>query len=141
MPNTEPKVSLKVAVGVVVRGAQVCLSRRRAEQHLAGLWEFPGGKLESGETSQQALRRELFEELGILVNVSEPLQTVGHDYASRRVELQCWLVTDFSGEPAGKEGQEVAWVPIDDCGEYPMPPPNRAILDSLRRRLAIGKAE
>jgi len=141
MPNTEPKVSLKVAVGVVVRGTQVCLSRRRAEQHLAGLWEFPGGKLESGETSQDALRRELSEELGILVNVSEPLQTVGHDYASRRVELQCWLVTDFSGEPAGKEGQEVAWVDIDDCGKYPMPPPNQAILDSLRRRLAIGKAE
>lgn len=141
MPNTEPKVSLKVAVGVVVRGTQVCLSRRRAEQHLAGLWEFPGGKLESGETSQDALRRELSEELGIVVNVSEPLQTVGHDYASRRVELQCWLVTDFSGEPAGKEGQEVAWVDIDDCGKYPMPPPNQAILDSLRRRLAIGKAE
>jgi ADP-ribose pyrophosphatase len=73
MPNTEPKVSLKVAVGVVVRGTQVCLSRRRAEQHLAGLWEFPGGKIESGETSQEALHRELFEELGILVNASELL--------------------------------------------------------------------
>lgn len=141
MPNTEPKVSLKVAVGVVVRGTQVCLSRRRAEQHLAGLWEFPGGKIESGETSQEALHRELFEELGILVNASESLQTVGHDYASRRVELQCWFVTDFSGEPVGKEGQEVTWVAIDECGEYPMPPPNRAILDSLRRRLASGQVK
>jgi 8-oxo-dGTP diphosphatase len=136
MSTTEAKPLLHVAVGVILKNGQLLISLRQGEQHLAGLWEFPGGKVESGEHVFEALARELHEELGLDVIEAEPLVEIRHDYEVRSVLLDCWLVTDFEGEAQGKEGQQFAWVLVDQCGGYPMPAPNVAILEALATRLA-----
>lgn len=135
MANIESKPLLHVAVGVILRDGRLLISLRQGEQHLAGLWEFPGGKVEPGEHVFEALARELHEELGLDVIEAEPLVEIRHDYDVRSVLLDCWLVTDFEGEGQGKEGQQIAWVAVDQCSEYPMPTPNVAILEALAARL------
>jgi 8-oxo-dGTP diphosphatase len=136
MSTTEAKPLLHVAVGVILKDSQLLISLRQGEQHLAGLWEFPGGKVEPGEHVFDALARELYEELDLDVIEAEPLVEIRHDYEVRSVLLDCWLVTDFEGEGQGKEGQQITWVAVDQCGEYPMPAPNVAILEALAKRLA-----
>ena len=132
MPNTEPKPTLQVAVGVILREGELFIAKRQGDQHLAGLWEFPGGKVEAGETVLDALKRELHEELGIDVISAAPLIEQRHEYDIRTVVLDCWLVTEFSGEAHGKEGQPTRWVKIGECATtYPMPEPNVHILKAL----------
>ena len=132
MPNTEPKPTLHVAVGVILREGDLFIAKRQGDQHLAGLWEFPGGKVEAGETVFDALKRELHEELGIDVISAAPLIEQRHEYDIRTVVLDCWLVTEFSGEAHGKEGQPTTWAKIDECATtYPMPEANVHILKAL----------
>jgi 8-oxo-dGTP diphosphatase len=132
MPNTEPKPTLHVAVGVILRDGELFIAKRQGDQHLAGLWEFPGGKVEAGETVLKALKRELHEELGIEVLTATPLVEQRHEYDIRTVVLDCWLVTEFSGEAHGKEGQLTTWAKIEECAStYPMPEPNVHILKAL----------
>jgi 8-oxo-dGTP diphosphatase len=138
MPNTEPKPTLHVAVGVILRNGELFIAKRQGDQHLAGLWEFPGGKVEANETVLDALKRELHEELGINVINAEPLIEQRHEYDIRTVVLDCWLVTQFSGEAHGKEGQPTTWARIDECAStYPMPEPNVHILNALVETLAL----
>ena len=137
MPNTELKPTLHVAVGVILRDGELFIAKRQGDQHLAGLWEFPGGKVEANETVLDALKRELHEELGINVINAEPLIEQRHEYDIRTVVLDCWLVTEFSGEAHGKEGQPTTWARIDECASiYPMPDPNVHILNALVETLA-----
>lgn len=132
MPNTEPKPTLHVAVGVILRDGELFIAKRQGDQHLAGLWEFPGGKVESGETVLDALKRELHEELGIDVLHATPLIEQRHEYDIRTVVLDCWVVTDFRGQAHGKEGQPTTWAKVEDCSTiYPMPEPNVHILNAL----------
>jgi 8-oxo-dGTP diphosphatase len=77
---------------------------------MAGRWEFPGGKIAAGETEEQALVRELKEELGIRVTASHPLMRLAHDYDDRKVDLSMWIVDSFTGEPEGLDGQRLKWV-------------------------------
>jgi 8-oxo-dGTP diphosphatase len=114
----------------VIRGddGKILITRRAATQHQGGLWEFPGGKVESGETPQAALARELFEELGIQVSACRPLIKVNHDYNDKQVLLDVWEVSSFSGEPHGAEGQPLAWVTARELGQYDFPAANRAIV-------------
>jgi 8-oxo-dGTP diphosphatase len=125
-------MTVHVAVGVI-RGAdgRILLSRRRDEAHQGGLWEFPGGKVESGETVQDALARELGEELGILVRRSEPLIEVRHDYGDKQVLLDVWWVTAFSGTPTGREGQPLSWVAPAALSEQAFPAANLPIVQAL----------
>ena len=140
MPNTELKPTLHVAVGVILRGGELFIAKRQSDQHLAGLWEFPGGKVESGETVLDALKRELHEELGITVLKADPLIEQRHEYDIRTVVLDCWLVTDFSGQAHGKEGQPTTWAKIEECASaFPMPEPNVHILNALVDYLAQAK--
>ena len=122
-----------VAAGVL-RDAQgrVLLARRPPQAHQGGLWEFPGGKVEKGETVVQALGRELAEELGIEVVECRPLIRVAHDYGDRRVVLDTWLVTRWRGRPQGREGQPLAWVAPDELAARPMPAADRPIVTALR---------
>lgn len=137
MPSTEPKPTLHVAVGVILRDGELFIAKRQGDQHLAGLWEFPGGKVEAGETVLAALKRELHEELGIDVISAKPLIEQRHEYDIRTVVLDCWLVTEFSGEAHGKEGQPTTWAKIEECAStYPMPEPNVHILKALVETLA-----
>jgi 8-oxo-dGTP diphosphatase len=132
MPNTAAEGQTHVVVGVVQRGDEVLLTRRMETQHQGGKWEFPGGKLEDGEDSRDALHRELLEELGIEVREARPLIRIPFDYGDRWVLLDVWTVNSFAGEPHGMEGQPSRWVPVDRLGDYEFPPANYGIVTSLQ---------
>jgi len=135
MSNT----SIHVAVGVIFdnqQADQILIAKRPQHLHQGGLWEFPGGKVAAGETVDQALKRELFEELGITVTQSQPLMQVEHNYSDKQVFLDIWTVTQYSGEARGLEGQECRWVAMQQllCAEskYQFPEANKAILEKLK---------
>ncbi|MDT8406321.1 MAG: Nudix family hydrolase [Methylococcales bacterium] len=131
MPTTEAK-RIDVAVGVVFDAhGRVLLAQRQHGQHLAGLWEFPGGKQEPGETLAQTLSRELAEELGITVTHAAPWKDIEHDYPECSVRLHFWQVTAFDGEAAGLLGQTLAWVLPRQLLGYPLPSPSRPIAHAL----------
>ena len=132
MPTTAAETLLHVAVGAVVHDSDVLISKRLQHLHQGGLWEFPGGKVEPGESVYQALCRELYEELGILVEAAEPLIEVEHDYPDRRVLLDVWRVTGFAGQPEGRQGQDFRWVPLCELHDYQFPAANAPILGALR---------
>jgi len=123
-----------VAVGVIRNSSgEVLLARRPDHVHQGGLWEFPGGKVEAGESLQQALARELKEELGIEIDNFRPLIQVRHEYADKNVLLDVCEVREFRGEPRGNEGQPLRWVAVNALGEpyYPLPAANAPILKAL----------
>lgn len=123
---------LHVAVGVVLdQSRRVLISRRAPGSHQGDLWEFPGGKLEPGESLRHALARELREELGIEIGRSSPLLQVRHDYGDRRVLLDVHVVWDFAGEARGLEGQPLAWVAPGSLGHYPFPEGNVPIIGAI----------
>ena len=122
-----------VAVGVLRNEAgEILISYRHPDLHQGGLWEFPGGKVESGETVQQALARELHEELGISIGPCEALIEVVHDYSDKAVLLDVWLIQSFEGEPRGREGQALAWCPPDRLEDYDFPAANDPIAAACR---------
>jgi 8-oxo-dGTP diphosphatase len=101
-----------VAGALFDRDRRVLIAQRPAGKHMAGRWEFPGGKVAAGETDSQALARELSEELGVTVSSCRPFMQLSHSYADRTVELSMWLVEAFSGEPRGLDGQALKWVRV-----------------------------
>jgi len=132
-------MAVLVAVGVLC-GAEgrVLIARRHSDSHQGGLWEFPGGKVEAGESVEGALARELREELGVTVTASRPLLTVEHDYGDKAVCLDVHLVTEFLGTPESLEGQPLTWVLPDALDHFPFPAANTpivaAVQDYARRR-------
>jgi 8-oxo-dGTP diphosphatase len=128
--------TVHVAVGVILDGQRRILIALRPEQiHQGGLWEFPGGKVEADETVQQALVRELSEELGIEATHFRSLLDIRHDYGDKVVLLDVWWVDQFCGEPEGREGQPIRWVLPEDLSNYPFPEANRAIVDAVQAAL------
>jgi len=121
--------TLHVAVGVIKnKQGQILISLRKPTLHQGGLWEFPGGKLESGETAQQALSRELKEELAITVLTTTPLISIKHTYPDLTVQLHVYLVEQFSGEAKGNEGQAIKWVTANELKNYEFPAANQTII-------------
>jgi 8-oxo-dGTP diphosphatase len=128
-----------VAVGVVLNSHNEVLIALRAKQaHQGGLWEFPGGKVEADETIQQALVRELKEELNIIADCFKPLVVIEHDYGDKTVRLDVWLVTRFDGVPVGCEGQQVTWSTIDELTRYEFPAANKKIIEKIFSLRAAG---
>ncbi|MEF3077251.1 Nudix family hydrolase [Methylobacter sp. Wu1] len=124
---------LQVAVGVVKNTAgQILISLRDRSLHQGGLWEFPGGKIEPFETAEQALSRELKEELDINVEVASPLITIEHQYPDLAVQLHVFLVEQFSGRARGCEGQLFKWVGPDELDQHEFPAANRPIVTAAR---------
>lgn len=139
MPNTAPEKSrVHVAVGVISDGAdRILVSLRPQHVHQGGLWEFPGGKVEAGETVERALHRELLEELAIEVRACQPLLTIQHDYPDKSVLLDVWWISAFDGEPHGREGQPWQWVDAAQLGTLKFPEANQPILAAIERFLAV----
>lgn len=126
-----------MAVGVILKQQQVLLALRSSKQHQGGKWEFPGGKVEQGETVAAALARELTEELAITVSKAEPFMLLQHSYPERQVTLDIWLVTDFSGTPEGLEGQPLQWVNISDLATITFPDANQPIVTKLQQDIGL----
>ena len=131
MKDQSKQTFVRVAVGVIVRDGRVCISLRPNHLHKGGCWEFPGGKIDAGETVETALARELGEELGIEVVSTSALIEVDWAYPEKNVRLEVLQVNKFIGEPRGLENQEVLWVPIGDLTEYQFPEANLAIVEAL----------
>lgn len=110
----------------------VLLSQRGADKLYAGQWEFPGGKVEDGETVQDALHRELHEELGIDATAAQPLIRVRHEYPELSVCLDVWEVLDWRGTAHGREGQSLAWVPADEIDDWPVLAADAPIIRALQ---------
>ncbi|KRS21347.1 7,8-dihydro-8-oxoguanine-triphosphatase [Alishewanella sp. WH16-1] len=132
------KPLLHVAVGVILRQQQVLLAKRAAGKHQANRWEFPGGKLEQGETVAAALKRELAEEIGITVLEAEPFMQLQHEYPERCVLLDIYLVTDFSGEPHGAEGQPLYWAELSELDQLSLPDANQPIVEQLQAAFLVS---
>ena len=137
--------TVHVAAAVIRdREGRVLLSRRHDHLHQGGLWEFPGGKLEPGETVEVALRREIREELDLTLLTYRPLIQVRHHYPDKSVLLDVHLVTAFEGEARGMEGQPLVWAAPQELAEYPMPAADRPIVMALNlpdRYLVTGAAD
>lgn len=133
MPSIDLDTAQHVVAGVIrnVNG-EVLLSRRQPGRHQAGKWEFPGGKVEPGETSVAALQRELREELGITTGALAPRIEVPYRYPDLTVLLEVYDVIDYLGEARGMEGQEIAWVTLADLERLEYPAANLPVVTSLR---------
>ena len=121
-----------IGVGVVINAAgEVLIDQRLEEGLLGGMWEFPGGKQEQGETIETCIARELKEELGIAVTVGAELITVDHAYSHKKLRFVVHLCTWISGEPQPLASQQVRWVRPDDLGNYAFPAANARIIEAL----------
>jgi mutator protein MutT len=121
-----------VAATVIDASGRVLIAQRPAGKHMAGGWEFPGGKLESGEERVAGLARELREELGITIDTPRPLIRVRHAYPSREVLLDIWVVKRYSGEPRGLDGQALRWCTQDELATADLLPADKPIVTALR---------
>ena len=122
-----------VVAGVVKDSAgRILVAQRPAGKHLAGYWEFPGGKSDSGEAPFDALRRELAEEIGIEVHSAEPLIAVPWSYPEKRIVLDAWLVSAYTGVAHAREDQPLRWVDIDELAHLAMPAADAPIIRALQ---------
>ncbi|WP_298283987.1 8-oxo-dGTP diphosphatase MutT [Acidocella sp.] len=134
-PETAPaRTLLVVAVALIDAAGRILLARRPEGKKMAGLWEFPGGKLEPGETPEAALARELAEELGIAADPRDfaPFVFASHAYEGFHLLMPLYVCKRWQGEPRPAEGQKLAWVAPDALVEYPMPPADRPLIPMLR---------
>lgn len=128
--------TVNVAVGVIKKNNAIFICKRADEQHQGGLWEFPGGKVEAGESVFAALKRELSEEVGITIHSSSQLMVIEHDYGDKCVKLDIHVVSNFSGEAHGAEGQPSEWVAINELSNYEFPAANAEIIEKIHARYA-----
>lgn len=133
MPGDRPKPVHVVAAVLRDARGRILLARRTAGRDLAGAWEFPGGKVEPGESPREALDRELHEELGIRVLDAVPLVAVPQAYPEKRILLDVYTVDSYEGTPRGRERQALAWSPLEKLHGYPMPPADRPVVSVLTR--------
>ena len=122
-----------VVVGVIInKNNQVLIAKRASHQHQGDKWEFPGGKVENDETPQEALKRELKEELGIdIQSANSLLINVDHKYTDKTVRLEVYEVKNWQGKPEGREGQPLRWVEKSALNQYDFPEANAQILSTL----------
>lgn len=136
MPITEanPKMLLVVAAALIDVDGRVLLSQRPEGKNMAGLWEFPGGKIESGETPEAALIRELNEELGIDTQESclAPLTFASHAYDDVHLLLMLYVCRRWQGTPTPREENPITWVRPPRLGDYPMPPADKPLVAMLQ---------
>ena len=133
MERTNKKPHLNVAAGVIWRRGKILIAKRPQGYPLEGLWEFPGGKQEKGETLKDCLEREIAEELGIKIDIEGALMTVYHEYDSRSVSLHVYNCSHVGGEARALEGQEIRWVYPDELETFTFPPPDIKVIEFISR--------
>src|SRR5262245_44339636 len=126
-----PARNLIVVAAVIVREGRVLLTQRAEGSHLALHWEFPGGKVEEGESPPEALRREILEELGVESTIDAPFAFNWHDYGERRVLLLTYSTTLGSGEPRPLGCRDLGWFGRDEVASLKLPPADGPILERL----------
>lgn len=131
---SEKRLVLVSAVALLDGAGRVLLAERPAGKSLAGLWEFPGGKVEQGESPEAALSRELREELGIETAEADfaPLAFASHGYEAFHLLMPLYACRVWQGTPTGREGQRLSWAGVDDLDTFPMPPADIPLLPALR---------
>ncbi|MYL02298.1 MAG: 8-oxo-dGTP diphosphatase MutT [Gammaproteobacteria bacterium] len=133
---------ITVAAGVIRReDGRVLVARRPRGKHMAGAWEFPGGKVRQGETPRRTLDRELHEELGISVRRSTELMNYEQEYPDRLIELHFFAVEDYDGSPGGREGQELCWEFPENLGGMGFLPADRPLVELLIQQTASLKGK
>ena len=128
------RITLVVACALVDEDNRVLIAKRPGDKHMGGLWEFPGGKVEENETPEEAIIRELAEELGIDVTQSclAPLTFASHDYDKFHLLMPLYICRQWNGEVEAKEGQELTWVRANRLSGYEMPPADEPLKATLR---------
>jgi len=134
MPDAGKPIVLVAAAAMVDVDGRVLIAKRPQGKQLAGLWEFPGGKVEAGETPEECLIRELEEELGVKVThpCLAPFVFTSHSYDSFHLLMPLYLVRRWQGLPVAREHEAIAWVRPDKLSEYPMPPADEPLVAWLR---------
>jgi len=123
---------IDVAAALVFRGGKLLITQRPTGSHLAGLWEFPGGKREENESFQQCVVRELIEELGIEVAVGHEVETVVHTYPEKTVQLKFFRCLWLKNEPQTLACPAFRWIRRDELTQYEFPPADKTLLERLR---------
>jgi len=125
--------AVHVAVAVIENdNGQFLIAKRPENLHQGGLWEFPGGKVETNESVFQALKRELLEEVNLSISRAVPLIRIPFSYVDKTVLLDVWRVKEFSGNAFGKEGQQISWIEKSDFSSYSFPLANKAIINAIQ---------
>ncbi|MES5098011.1 8-oxo-dGTP diphosphatase MutT [Agrobacterium sp. BA1120] len=134
MAETGRKILLVAACALIDQDGRILLAQRPEGKSLAGLWEFPGGKVESGETPEETLIRELEEELGIKTKVAclAPLTFASHTYETFHLLMPLYVCRRYEGIPRGAEGQPIKWVKPQALRDYPMPPADEPLIPYLQ---------
>ena len=123
---------LQISVGIIRNTAgEIYITQRAADAHMAHKWEFPGGKIEAGETPQDAVIRELQEEVGISATSLHQFDKLEYHFPDRHITLWFWLVDGWEGEPWGKEGQPGRWVAQQELVAEEFPPANAPVIEKL----------
>lgn len=127
----------EVSAGLIFRAGQLLITQRHADAHLGGLWEFPGGKREPGESFEQCLGRELWEELGVEVGVGKLFESVTHAYPEKTVALKFFLCRLERGEPQPLGCAAVKWITRAELAAHDFPAADATLLDKLRATPAL----
>lgn len=130
----------KVVVGIVINenDKSLLIAKRQHGKELAGFWEFPGGKVEKEEQPLEALKRELYEEIGIMLTEAMLFTTKQHQYNDKVIDLAFFIVSAFEGTPYAKEGQALKEVGFDELHDFPMLEANKEIIDLLCQRYKVS---
>lgn len=123
---------IEVSAGLIFRHGLLLITRRRPDAHLGGLWEFPGGKQDPGESAEDCLKRELMEELGIEVDIKELLETIEHEYPEKSVRLKFFHCHWLRNEPRTIGCEDFAWISREQLDKYPFPAADAQLLKKLQ---------
>ena len=124
---------IPVVAALIVRGGRLLIARRPEGRHMAGRWEFPGGKLEKGESPEDAVEREIREELGLDVRAGRIYQAIAYSYPEKDVLLLFYAASVVSGEPRPVEEAEIRWITLEELDEYTFAPVDAMLVERLKR--------
>jgi 8-oxo-dGTP diphosphatase len=130
---------IEVSAALIFKNGRLLITQRNAKSHLGGLWEFPGGKRESGETFEACLVREIREELGVEISVGELFDEIAHDYPEKSVHLKFFVCKLLAGEPQPLDCAAVKWVEKDQLADFEFPAADAQLLEKLRASAGIWR--